>query len=329
MSVPSTVAARSTDFLSAERANRRATAILVGLLLLLGIALGASLFAALWLEFGDAPVTGWTDLVVPAGFGALAFGGLGSLYSALMLSIGDRMVLGLADAGEVAPGEEPVLHNVVAEMAIAAGLPKPRVMVVESPALNAFATGLRSDDGAIAVTRGLLQALDREELQGVVAHEMGHIRNLDTLYLTAIALFAGLIALVADVGVRALRIGRGVGRDSDRKGGGAIAVVVFALALLLAVLAPMVAGFVRMAVSRQREYLADATAVRFTRNPQGLIGALEKIDRGTFPLPGANRAMQHMYIVNPLDRFDPDPGALWSTHPATADRIARLRNLAG
>jgi heat shock protein HtpX len=201
-------------------------------------------------------------------------------------------------------------------------------MIVDTPALNAFATGLRSDDGAIVVTSGLLAALDREELQGVVAHEMGHIRNLDTLYLTAIALFAGLIALVADVGVRALRIGRGVGRSSDRKGGGALAVVGVALALLLAIVAPLVANLVRLAVSREREYLADATAVRFTRNPQGLISALGKIAGGTFPLPGANRAMQHMYIVNPLEPFDPDPGALWSTHPPTEDRIARLRNLA-
>jgi heat shock protein HtpX len=217
---------------------------------------------------------------------------------------------------------------VVEEMAIAAGVKAPRVYVVETGALNAFATGLKPERAAIAVTRGLLEKLNRDELQGVVAHEMGHIVNDDMVYATAVGVIAGLIVLVSDGAWRLMRVFARGGSGSRRggKGGGPVIIAVIVLAVL-AFVAPIAARLVQMAISRQREYLADATSVKLTRNPKGLIGALEKIGASDEPYPDANRALQHLYIENPTRHFASDDWALFATHPALADRIARLRNL--
>lgn len=239
---------------------------------------------------------------------------------------GRRAVLGLTGAVTVTAEQEPMLHNVVEEMAIAAGLPVPEIAIIESPALNAFATGMRTDQAAIAVTRGLLQGLTRDELQGVVAHEMAHIRNLDTRYATAVAILVGLIALFADLGVRMMR-GLSLGGSRSRKGNGAALLIVIGLVCLI--LAPLFARFVQFAVSRQREFLADATSVRLTRNPAGLIAALEKLHASTVELEAANRAVQHMFIVNPLRDFSEWSSGLVATHPPLERRIERLRNLGG
>jgi len=239
------------------------------------------------------------------------------------LTRGDRIVLRLAGAREVAPEEEPQLHNVVEEMALAAGLPKPRVAVTETPALNAFATGLKPERAAIAVTRGLMEKLTRSELQGVVGHEMSHIGNNDILYATSVGVLVGLIVLVSDAALRSFRVAR-YGGSRGRKGGAGVAVLVV---LVFAILAPLAARLVQMAISRQREYMADATAVKLTRNPLGLIGALQKIGGSTVPYEGANRAIQHLFISNPVKHFGPGARALFSTHPALEDRIERLRNL--
>ena len=247
-------------------------------------------------------------------------------WSAVSLAFGDKMVLAMANAKQIDKADAPQLYNVVEEMAIAAGVPMPKVMVLETDALNAFATGSKPGNGTIAVTRGLLNSLSRDELQGVVAHEMSHLANLDTRYMVVVGVTVGLIALVCDMLLRSLAWGRG-GRSSssDKKGGGAVILII--LLIVVAILAPIAAKFVQMAVSRQREYLADATSVRFTRNPSGLISALGKLAEKAEPFPGVSRATQHLFIVNPVQTFTAKSSALLATHPDVADRIARLRNL--
>jgi heat shock protein HtpX len=248
-------------------------------------------------------------------------------WSGLSLAFGDKMVLAMANAKEIEKADAPQLYNVVEEMAIASGVPMPRVMVLETDALNAFATGTRPGKGTIAVTRGLLNTLSRDELQGVVAHEMAHLANLDTRYMVVVGVTVGLIALICDVALRSLAWGRSNrSSSSDKKGGGGAAILIILL-VVVAILAPIAAKFVQMAVSRQREYLADATSVQFTRNPNGLISALGKLAEKAEPFPGVSRATQHLFIVNPVQTFTAKSSALLATHPDIADRIARLRNL--
>lgn len=320
-----------TDFHAAIRRNAWNTAWLCLLLALIGLLLGYAAGWALEVYFLPPPPDRvWVDPLAVSGLGlnGAAFMLVASAIAIVVaLTRGDRIVLGLAGAREVTAEEEPQLHNVVEEMALAAGLPKPRVAVVETPALNAFATGLKPERAAIAVTRGLVTSLTRDELQGVVGHEMSHIGNNDVLYATAVGVLVGLIAMVSDAALRSLRFMRysDRSRSRGRKGGGAaVALIVLAA---FALLAPLAALLVQMAVSRQREYMADATAVKLTRNPLGLIGALEKIGSSRVPYENANRAIQHLYIANPVKQFGPGARALFSTHPAIADRIERLRNL--
>ncbi len=317
----------ATDFLAAQRANRRNTVWLIVLLLLIGAVFGYVLgWGAEAAYFSDRhpdpffiSLTGLTLAAVLTGIGIVATG--------VTLMAGDKVVLNMTGAHEVSADDEPVLHNVVEEMAIASGLPKPKVAVIETPAMNAFATGMRPEGAAIGVTRGLLERLDRDELQGVVGHEMGHIANWDIRYMTAVGILVGLIALVAD-GVRRSLIysGRSTRRrsGSGKGGGGGLLIIIV---IVFSILAPLAAQLVRYAVSRQREYLADATAVQFTRNPAGLIGALDKLGRAAQPFDGANRATQHMFIVNPFRNFTAQASALVATHPPLEDRIHRLRNL--
>ncbi|GAB4373753.1 MAG: zinc metalloprotease HtpX [Kiloniellaceae bacterium] len=329
---PSGAGLARTDFHAAIRRNAWNTAWLCLALVLVGLALGYALGWALELYFLPPQERAYVDPLAVSGFGLrgaaimLIASGIAVVVA---LTRGDRIVLGLAGAREVTQEEEPRLHNVVEEMALAAGLPKPRVAVIETPALNAFATGLKPERAAIAVTRGLLDSLTRSELQGVVGHEMSHIGNNDILYATAVGVLVGLIAMVSDAALRSLRFagraGRGGGRGGGRKGGGAaLAVIVL---LVFAILAPLAAKLVQMAISRQREYMADATAVKLTRNPLGLIGALEKIGASAVPYKGANPAIQHLYISNPVKHIGAGARALFSTHPAIAERIDRLRNL--
>lgn len=314
----------TTDFVGAQAANRRNTMILLALLTGVAALVG---YLVGWVIESESSST------VPAWSRAgLAFAGLMAVvsvgWSALSLAFGDRMVLSMANAKEIEKADAPQLYNVVEEMALAAGVPQPRVMVLETDALNAFATGTRVSNGTIVVTRGLLNALSRDELQGVVAHEMSHLANLDTRYMVVVGVTVGLIALVCDMLLRNLAWGRGNSSSSnDKKSGGTVILIV--LLVVVAVLAPIAAKFVQMAVSRQREYLADATSVQFTRNPNGLISALGKLAEKAEPFPGVSRATQHLFIVNPVQTFTAKSSALLATHPDIADRIARLRNLGG
>jgi heat shock protein HtpX len=314
----------TTDFVAAQRVNRRTTSLLLIVLTALAAVTG---YVIGWLLEGEASdaVPLWSRLGL---FAAALMAVVSVGWSMISLAFGDKMVLTMANAREIDKADAPQLYNVVEEMAIAAGVPMPRVMILETDALNAFATGNKVGHGTIVVTRGLLDTLSRDELQGVVAHEMAHLANLDTRYMVIVGVTVGLIALVCDMLLRTMAWG-GSGRSSssDKKGSGGGLLII--LLIVVAIFAPLAAKAVQMAVSRQREYLADATSVQFTRNPNGLISALGKLADKAAPFPGVSRATQHLFIVNPVQTFTAKSSALLATHPDVADRIARLRNLGG
>jgi heat shock protein HtpX len=314
--------AATTDFVGAQQVNRRNTMVLLAALTALAALLGYLIGWVLESETSSAvPLLSKAGVAAAGLMAAVSVG-----WSAISLAFGDKMVLAMANAKEIQKADAPQLYNVVEEMAIAAGVPMPKVMVLETDALNAFATGNKPANGTIAVTRGLLNSLNRDELQGVVAHEVSHLANLDTRYMVVVGVTVGLIALICDMILRSMAWGRGNrSSSSDKKGGGAAILII--LLIVVAILAPIAAKFVQMAVSRQREYLADATSVRFTRNPSGLISALGKLAEKAEPFPGVSRATQHLFIVNPVQTFTAKSSALLATHPDIADRIARLRNL--
>jgi heat shock protein HtpX len=305
-----------TSFYEQVAANRRNSflmaAFVVALLALLGFAIGFGVFGSL---AGGAATTG----------AALAFGsiaGIGTYFA------GDSLVLSVSGAKQVDETQAPQLMNVVREMAIAANVPTPRVYVIDDTAPNAFATGRDPKHASLAVTTGLLEKLDREELQGVIGHELAHVRNLDIRFSLIVGVMVGAIAILADFFLRFTFWGGG-GRSRDRNGGGGAQAIVFVIAIVLAILAPLISRFIQMAVSRQREYLADASSVELTRNPYGLERALAKISGDREVLEVANRGTQHMYFTNPIKKFEQRSSNLMSTHPAVIDRINRLRQLSG
>jgi heat shock protein HtpX len=265
--------------------------------------------------------------------GALIFVPIAMLLAGL-LSVGayfggDSLVLTASRARPVTEQDAPQLINVIREMSLAANVPEPKVYLIDDTAPNAFATGRDPQHASVAVTTGLLQKLDREELQGVIGHELSHVANYDIRFSLLVGVLVGSIALLADMMARAAFWG-GMGRrrGSDRGGGGGAAIILV-IGLIVAVLAPIFASLVQMAVNRQREYLADATSVEMTRNPYGLERALAKLAADTEPLEVANRATQHLYIVNPVKKLERSASGLFSTHPAIIDRVNRLRRLTG
>jgi heat shock protein HtpX len=278
--------------------------------------------------------------VVP--IGSLAALALGSVSAVVSYFSGDRAVLlsshaqPIADAVAAATDDDKLklrqLDNVVDEMAIAAGLPRPPVYIVPDPDPNAFATGRGPGHASIAVTRGLLQTLDREQLQGVIAHEMSHIRNYDVRMMTVVAALVGAIALLSDWARRGMWWGGGRRRDRDDRGGGAAGILFFIVWLAAIVVAPLLAQVLAMMVSRRREYLADASGAELTRNPLALAGALEQIDAAVEPTRAINSGTAHLCIADPLGRQANVAGGGWSglfaSHPPMADRIAALRAMA-
>ena len=263
--------------------------------------------------------------------GAILFGAGSAWWS---LRDGDRAVLESTRARPVnlADPRERVLDNVVEEMAIASGLPKPSVWIVPDPDPNAFATGSGPEKSSIAVTEGLLGALDRQELQGVVAHEMSHVRNYDIRVMTVVAALVGSVLLISDWGRRGMAWG-GVRRD-DREGGSGsgFGIAFFVLWIVSLILAPIVAQIVAMSVSREREYLADASGAELTRNPLGLASALEKIESAAEPTRSIKQGVAHLCIADPRGRaLNEKEGAfssLFATHPPIAKRIALLKEMA-
>jgi heat shock protein HtpX len=308
----------ATTFQQQIGANRRNSLLLaLAVILILGL---------LGLLIGWA-VTGDPRAALPSM--ALAIG-VGLAASLLSYFSGDALVLMTSGAREVTPQDQPQLLNVVREMATAANVPMPRVYLIDDTAPNAFATGRDPKHASVAITIGLLQKLDREELQGVLAHELSHVRNFDIRFSLMVGVLVGSIALLADFFLRFTFWGGGRrGRRDSDSGSGGIQALVMVIALALAVLAPIIARIVQMAVSRQREYMADASGVELTRNPYGLERALAKIALDTEPLEVANRATQHLYFENPIKGVSGRSSNLFSTHPPVLERINRLRELTG
>jgi heat shock protein HtpX len=295
--------------------NRRKSVVLIlGAILLLG-AVGYAIGlitqqGPVWLIFGVA-------LAVAMSVGSYFYG--------------DRIVLASTRAREVTPEQEPRLHNIVEGLAIAAGIPKPRVYIVPEQAPNAYATGRDPEHSSIAVTQGLLDAMNRVELEGVVAHEMSHILDRDMLVGTIVATLVGAVVLISEFFTRALWWGGVGGRRGNDRGGGPAEAILFAAGLVLLILAPIVGQVVRFAMSRQREYLADAQGAMLTRYPPGLAAALKKIAAASsIPMRSANNATAHLWLNQPSriqgERMGPLE-RLFSTHPPIDDRIRRLEEM--
>jgi heat shock protein HtpX len=306
-----------TTFFEQASANRRNSFILavgvIALLAALGFAIGYAVFAE--------PVAGFATTGAAVAFGSLT--AVGAYFA------GDKLVLAVSGAKQVDDTSAPQLMNVVREISLAANVPPPAVYLIDDTAPNAFATGRDPEHASIAVTTGLLQKLDREELQAVIAHELGHVRNLDIRFALILGVMVGSIAILADFFLRFTFWGGGRRSSRGGKDGGGAQLIVFVIAIALAILAPIIARFIQLAVSRQREYLADATSVELTRNPYGLERALAKISGDPEVLEAANRGTQHMYFTNPIKKFEERASSMFSTHPAIVDRINRIRQLTG
>jgi len=273
--------------------------------------------------------------VFARGFGYDSVGVLGLTGFALILTgvmnfvsywWSDKIVLGISQAKPVSLESNRQLYHMVENIGIAAGLPTPKIYIIDDTAPNAFATGRDPKHAAIAFTTGILGKLNKQELEGVTAHELSHVGNRDTLVMTVVSVLVGTIALLADMYMRSMWFG-GRDRDEDR-GGNAIFMV---LAIVAAILAPLIATLIQLAVSRRREFLADASGSILTRNPDALAQALIKISRDKEPLEVANRGTAHLYIVNPLKGNDElnNFAKLFSTHPSLEDRVKALREMEG
>jgi heat shock protein HtpX len=295
-------------------ANRRKTVVLLVvafvLLALVGYAIG--------LVFG----AGWFGLAIAIVLAVLLQ--IASYYN------GDRIVLASTRAREVSPAEQPRLHNVVEGLAIAAGVPKPRVWVVPEQAPNAFATGRDPEHASVAVTEGLLATMNRIELEGVIGHELAHVVDRDILYGTIVATVLGAVVLLSEFFMRALWWGGIGGRRGNDRGGGAADLFLFAIGFALIILAPLFGQLIRLAVSRNREYLADAQGAMLTRYPPGLISALHKLASAPTAMRSANNATAHLWLNQP-SRVEGDRMStmerLFATHPPIADRIHRLEQM--
>jgi len=274
-------------------------------------------FALSWV-FGE--LTGWGPYgLVIAAIIAIAMT-FGSYYAS------DKIVLAISRAKPVKKEDYPYLYNVVEGLAIAAGLPKPRCYIIDDTAPNAFASGRNPKNSVIVVTKGLLEKLNRAELEGVIAHEMAHVKNYDVLVQTLAVVMVGVVALLSDWILRTLFWGRGR-RRSNGKGRGSGAEIFIVVGLVLAVLSPLIAQLLRLAISRKREFLADANGAFLTRYPPGLASALRKLAADREPLEAANKATAHLYIVNPLKDFKGKVNNLFSTHPPIEERVAALEKM--
>ena len=301
------------------RSNRRRSLFVVAAMGVLLVAIGVALGSAF---SGDASGG------LPGG--AVAFG-IWLVMWIVAMRRGDDIMLGMARAREIEKADHPVLFNVVEEMSIAAQLGRvPRVYVVDDPSPNAFAAGRDPEKACVAVTTGLLRILDRDELQGVVAHELGHVKNRDVALITTAGVMMGSIVMLAELGWRVLRVSgrRRLPRSSNREGNGGQAVLMIA-ALALIVLSPILAQLLYFALSRRREYLADASGALFSRYPEGLARALEKLGGASEPLSDKSKVTAPMYIVAPLRAARGIRAGLLATHPPLDERVRVLRAMSG
>ncbi len=297
--------------------NRRNSFLLIGCFMLFFVGLGL-LIGMVW-GGGD-----WYFSAVVAGIAAAVafFLTLGSYYG------GSSALLGLSKAHQIKKADDPRLFNIVEELCLAGGLPPPKIYIIDDTAMNAFATGRNPKHSAVAITSGLRDRLNREELEGVMAHELSHVRHYDILYATLMAVMVGVLVMLCDVFLRSMWFGGGRRRRrSSREGGGGLQVILLILALVLAIIAPILARIIQMALSRQREFLADAGSVQLTRNPEGLSSALTKLAGDEEVLEVANRATAPLYIVHPIKKFEARAKSIFSTHPPVGDRVKRLMSL--
>jgi heat shock protein HtpX len=290
----------------AVAANRWRTALLITVFTGLLIALGYVV--------GEVFAPGGGVAMVPAALG------LSGVSAAASYFAGDKVVLAQSQARELEPGQEPQLRNIVETLSIGLGIPPPRIYLIDDTAPNAFATGRDPKHASVAVTRGLLEKLDRTELEGVIAHELSHVGNHDIRVMLLVTVLIGTIALLSDWMLRSFAWGGGR-RGRDRSGGGGIILII---AIALAILTPIIATLIQLAVSRQREYLADASGALLTRYPPGLASALRKIAADKEALEVANKATASLYLANPLKDAPRAMDGLFDTHPPIAERIRRL-----
>ena len=297
-----------SDFRDLQASNKRKTLLLLALM---GSLTAVAIYAA-------AVYSGQTSVgIVPIAIGISVAGVWGSYYGS------DKIVLTMTGARIIDHDSAPQLFNLVQEMTIAAGLPMPKIAIVEDDAPNAFATGRDPDHAVVAFTTGILKVMDRDQLQGVTAHELAHVANRDTLVSAVAATTAGAIALLSDLVIRITFFTGGNRRDDHGGGGGnPIAMVAAILALILA---PIAAMLLKAAVSRNRESLADATAVSFTRNPTGLRRALEELSKDNTVVQQRSNAVAHIWIESPLD--DSTTSKLFASHPPLQSRIAALKSM--
>ena len=294
------------NFRTMQAANRRKT---IGLLIGMGVLVWLVVYAALT-YFGTS-----TAGIVPIAVGIALVSVWGSYYGS------DKLVLTMTGAKLIQQSDNPKLFDLIQEVVIASGLPMPKVAIVVDSAPNAFATGRNPEHALIAFTTGILDAMDRDQLQGVIAHEMAHVANRDTLVSAVAATTAGAIAILSDMLTRMMWFGGG--RDRNREGGGNPLLLVVSLVILI--LAPLAAMMLKSAISRKRESLADATAVAFTRNPAGLRSALEVLASDSTVVQQRSTAVAHIWIESPLD--SKSVSKLFSTHPQIAERIAVLKSM--
>ncbi len=291
------------------------------------------------LIFGAIVLLGAVGYVLGLWYGGYesgVFGLVGAVALAVVLSLGsffggDRLVLASTRAREVTPQEQPRLHNIVEGLAIAAGIPKPKVYVIPEQAPNAFATGRNPEHSSVAVTEGLLSTMNRVELEGVIGHELSHVVDRDILVGTLVATLVGAVVLISEFFMRSWWWGGVRGRRGGDRSGGGIEAIIFAVGLALLILAPIIGQIVRLAVSRQREFLADAQGALLTRYPPGLASALRKIGAASgIPMHSANNATAHLWLNQPSRIQGEGMGPLeklFNTHPPIEERIRRLEEM--
>lgn len=269
-------------------------------------------------------------LVVGLFYGSLVFGIAlttiaGLVYVLIVYNSGDQMILTMTGAKPVTKKEYPYLYHTLEGLSIAAGIPVPKAYVIEDSALNAFATGKDPEHASVTVTTGLLEKMNRQELEGVVAHEMSHVKNYDIRFMMLAVVLVGLVTLLSDFILRSFLWG---GHKRDNRGGGNIQIIFIIIGLLFAVLAPVIGYLIKMAVSRKREFMADANAAILTRYPPGLASALEKIKKDPDPLVDrANKATAHLFISTPFRKEHSFVTNIFATHPPIEERIKRLKEM--
>lgn len=292
--------------------NKRRTVVLILVFFLILSAIGAAV-GYLWLDSLE--------------FGVVIALIIGGIYAVSMIFQSTNVVMSMNNAREVSEEEAPELYHIVEDMAMVAQIPMPRVFIVEDDSLNAFATGSSPENAAVAVTTGLLAVMNREELEGVIGHEVSHIRNYDIRISTIAVALASAVTLIASIGSRMMWFGGGGNRRrSNNRDEGGLGILMLLFSILSLILAPLAATLVQLAISRQREYLADASSVELTRNPEGMIKALQKLEQSSPMHHPVDEASAALYINDPIKK-EKRTTSLFNTHPSISDRIERLRQI--